>query len=92
MSWFVYVVRLRAGFGQAQRDAVLAELRAKGIGCSNYFAPIHLQAFYRRELGYTDGDFPVCERIAARTLALPFHNGLTESQVDEVCATLKSLL
>ena len=37
-------------------------------------------------------DFPKCEHVAARTLALPFHPKLTEHHVDEVCKKLKSLL
>ncbi len=54
--------------------------------------PALAQAFYRQAFGYKPGDFPNCERVAARTIALPFHTGLTESDVDEVCATLQSLL
>jgi perosamine synthetase len=92
MSWFVFVVKLADDYTEQNRAEVIEKLRAKGIGCSNYFAPIHLQNFYRRDFGYKEGDFPVCERVAARTIALPFHNGLTESEVDEVCSTLKSLL
>lgn len=92
MSWFVFVVKLADDYGEDDRAAIIEKLRARGIGCSNYFAPIHLQDFYRRDFGYRPGDFPVCERVAARTIALPFHNALTESQVDEVCETLRSLL
>ena len=91
-SWFVFVVKLADDYREPDRNRIIEALRARGIGSSNYFAPIHLQAFYRREFGYKEGSFPVCERVAARTLALPFHNGLTESEVDEVCRTLKSLL
>jgi perosamine synthetase len=87
MSWFVYVVRLRAGFGQAQRDAVLASLRAKGIGCSNYFAPIHLQPFYRA-MGWRPGDFPVTESVGERTIALPFFNALSRRQIEAVAEAL----
>lgn len=92
MSWFVMVVKLDDGYSEENRNHILEQLRAKGIGSSNYFAPIHLQGFYRREFGYKEGDFPVCERVAARTIALPFHNGLTESEVDEVYETLKGML
>jgi len=92
ISWFVFVVKLADRYTEEDRGRLISALRERGIGCSNYFAPIHLQSFYRREFGYKAGDFPVCERVAARTIALPFHGNITESQVDEVCATLKSLL
>ena len=92
VSRFVCVVRLADGYAQADRDDIIRKLHAKGIGCSTYFAPIHLQTFYRETFGYEPGDFPKCEHLAARTLALPFHGNLTETQVDEVCRELKALL
>jgi perosamine synthetase len=92
ISWFVMVVRLNDDYTREDRDRILAGLQDKGIGCSNYFTPIHLQPFYVKEFGHKPGDFPVCEALSDRTIALPFHGLLTEQQVDYVCATLKSLL
>jgi len=92
ISWFVMVVRLSNGYTRDDRDRILASLQDKGIGCSNYFTPIHLQPFYVEQFGHRPGDFPVCEALSDRTLALPFHGLLTEQQVDYVCETLKSLL
>jgi perosamine synthetase len=88
ISWFVYVVRLKDEFSQRDRNYVLKELRQKGIGCSDYFTPIHLQPFYRKMFGYKKGDFPVTEKVSQRTLALPFYNNLKEEQVDTVCENL----
>jgi perosamine synthetase len=92
ISWFVYVIRLGEEYTQADRDRILQGLRARGIGCSNYFSPIHLQPFYRELFGYKPGDFPVTESVAARTIALPFYNNLTEAQIDYVVSHLKALL
>ena len=72
ISWFVYVVRLQDEFTREDRDRILELLRKDGIGCNNYFAPIHLQEFYQAEFGYRRGDFPVTEYVADRTIALPF--------------------
>jgi perosamine synthetase len=92
MSWFVFVVRLAESYTQEDRDRILRGLRERGIGCSNYFAPIHLQPFYVERFGYRAGMFPKCEALAARTIALPFHHELTESDVDCVCRELGDLL
>ncbi|MCG3180649.1 MAG: GDP-perosamine synthase [Phycisphaerae bacterium] len=88
MSWFVYVMRLAEGTTAEGRDRVMAHLREQGIGCNNYFAPIHLQPFYRELLGTKEGDFPVTESLGARGIALPFFNKLTESQIDRVAGVL----
>lgn len=87
-SWFVYVIRLAESFSQAGRDAVLARLRAAGIGCNNYFVPIHTQPYIMEMLGTRPGDFPATERIAERTIALPFFAGLSAGQVRRVARTL----
>lgn len=77
---FVYVPRLGDPLTTERREALLSHLRANGIGCSNYFTPIHLQPHYRR-LGWKPGDMPVTEKISQRTIALPFFNNLTEEQI-----------
>lgn len=87
-SWFVYVIRLENGFSQGDRDRILKGLDEKGIECSSYFGPIHLQHFYREMFGHHEGDFPATEQVAARTIALPFYGDLTEKEIDYVCDNL----
>ncbi len=92
ISWFVYVVRLGDDFTRAQRDWIVGEMRGAGIGCGRYFAPIHLQPLYAGSFGFREGDFPVTEHHAARALALPFFNRITDAQLDEVCEKLDQLI
>jgi perosamine synthetase len=87
-SWFVYVLKLDDSCSRQDREAVLDELRRQGIGCSNYFSPIHLQPYIAERLGLQRGDFPVCERIADRTIALPLFGNLSEQKVEAVCKRL----
>jgi len=89
ISWFVFVVRLAEEFGRQDREAVLAGLRARGVACRNYFVPIHLQPFIQERLGTREGQFPVTEQVAMRSIALPFHNRLTEPEVARVVEALK---
>jgi perosamine synthetase len=89
MSWFVYVVRLQGEFTREQRDQILDSLRAEGIGCNNYFAPIHLQKYFREMFGFRRGQFPVTEHVADRTIALPFFNNLTHGQIEIVASALE---
>lgn len=91
-SWFVYVVRLADKFSQKDRDAILEGLREKGIGCSNYFTPIHLQPFYVKRFGYKSGDFPITEQVAKRSIALPFYNNLTDDEISYIAETLQELV
>jgi perosamine synthetase len=92
VSWFVFVVRLADEFSQADRDRILDSLSEQGIGCSNYFSPIHLQPFYRRQFGFARGDFPFAEHVSERTIALPFHARMEKDQVRYVCRALREAL
>ncbi len=92
MSWFVFVVRLNDLFEMGDRDQVMKDLRAAGIGCNNYFPPIHLQPYMAEKFGHQPGDFPITEYVAARTLALPFFGKMTGRQINHVCDTLEKIL
>jgi perosamine synthetase len=87
-SWFVYVVGLPA---EADRDATIARLAERGVASKAYLPCIHLFP-HLRELGYREGQFPVAEAAAARSLALPFYPAMGEAQVERVVEELASAL
>jgi len=87
-SWFVYVIRLSDRFTRDDRDAVIKHLHSCGIASSNYFVPIHTQPYITKKLGTAEGDFPLTEHLAARTIALPFFARITDEQVGRVKAAL----
>ena len=88
-SWFVFVVRLAE---TADRDAVMAALRAEGVECQAYFPPIHLQPPYVERFGFRPGAFPLTEEASRRMLALPFRTGMPEEDVAYVCERLATAL
>jgi perosamine synthetase len=83
-SWFVYVVRLA---DEVDRDAVIRELRERGIHSKSYLPSVHLFP-HIAELGYREGQFPVAEAASAHSLALPFFPALGEEQIERVCTEL----
>lgn len=92
MSWFVYVVRLAGWFSMEDRELIIDRLAELGVQTRRYFTPIHLQRFYVKEFGYAPGSFPVTERVARRTIALPFFTTMTEEQVNYVVESLDTVL
>ncbi len=80
--WHLYVVRV------AERDRVLAEMTAAGIGAAiHYPTPVHLSAAYA-DLGHTKGEFPVAEAASESILSLPMFPHLAEEQQMWVVAAL----
>jgi perosamine synthetase len=88
-SWFVYVIRLPA---EVERDAAIEALRARGVDSKPYLPAIHLMSFYRQRFGHREGEFPVCEDVARRSLALPFFPQLSEGQIAQVTEALREVL
>jgi perosamine synthetase len=88
-GWFVFVVQLPRG---VDRDATIGSLRERGIQSKPYLPAIHLMSYYRETFGHREGEFPVCEDVAARSLALPFFPEMTEGEVARVAGALGAVL
>ena len=76
--YHIYAVRVQ------ERDEVRRFLEAKGIGCGvHYPIPIHLQKAWRN-LGYSEGAFPIAEKLAKEFLSLPMFPELTQDEIEYV--------
>ena len=74
------------------RDEVIHALRLRGVQCKPYLPAIHLMSFYRERFGHREGEFPVCEDVAARSVALPFFTTIAEPEVERVATALEAAL
>jgi len=88
-GWFVFVVQLPRG---TDRDATIEALRERGVHSKPYLPAIHLMTYYRETFGHREGEFPVCEDVAARSVALPFFPELTDGQIERVAVALRGFL
>ena len=72
----------------ARRDELRAHLAERGIGSEVYYPiPLHLQKCFAY-LGCGPGSFPVSERLAGETLALPVHPELGVEDVERVVSAV----
>ena len=84
--WHLYVIRV------PDRDRVLKELHAAGIGAGiHYPVPVHRTAAFAG-LGYPEGSFPVTEQAAQEILSLPLFAEITTEQQERVALVLKAAL
>ena len=74
----------------SQRDQILERMKKKGIQCGTHYpVPIHLhRSMY--DLGYTLGEFPVAEMIAAKEISLPLHPHLSDSEIAYISESLNN--
>lgn len=84
--WHLFVVR------HAQRDALQRKLTEVGIGTMiHYPIPPHLQPAYSN-LNWSEGDFPVSERMANNILSLPMGPHLSGSSVERIVMEVANAL
>jgi perosamine synthetase len=86
-GWFVFVVQV-----PGDRDTVIEGLRSRGVQSKPYLPAIHLMSYYRETFGHREGEFPVCEDVAARSVALPFFPEMTEGEVAQVAEALTAVV
>ena len=92
MSWANFVVRLSTRFTAEDRDAIIGVLHRQDVGAANYYPACSLLPQVRQVMGTEPGEFPVAESAAARTIALPFFNTMTDEDVETVCDVLEVAL
>jgi len=88
-NWHMFQVVLPTDRLRGGRAAVMAGLRAAGIGTGVHYPAVHTFSLYRG-LGWRDGMLPHAERIGRAILTLPLYPSLADDDVDRVCTALAS--
>lgn len=91
-AWHLYVIRLALERLTIDRAACIEELRARKIGTSVHFIPVHLHPYYRERFGYRRGDFKQAESLYERIISLPLYPGMAEEDVYDVIRTVAQVI
>jgi dTDP-4-amino-4,6-dideoxygalactose transaminase len=83
-AWQLYVLRLNLEVLSIDRARFIEELKARKIGTSVHFIPIHLHPYYRDKYGYKPDDFPVAYGEYQRLVSLPLYPRMSDQDVDDV--------
>lgn len=88
-AWHLYPLRLPAG---ADRGAFVDALRAREIGASVHFIPLHLHPFYRDRYCFTPDSFPVSTAEYEREVSLPIYSGMSDAEVEVVIGAVTGVI
>ena len=98
-AWHIYALRLntkRSGATGAAPAAVrnqfINQLKARNIGASVHFIPIHLHPYYREKYSYKPEDFPAAYAEYLRLLSLPLYPAMTDADVDDVIQAVRDIV
>jgi dTDP-4-amino-4,6-dideoxygalactose transaminase len=90
-SWNMYCVLLPLDQLSITRKQFMEAMHAQQIGIGVSYEAMHLSSLFRGK-GHHQGEFPNAERIAAQTVTLPLHPGMTVADVERVCTTVSNIL
>lgn len=83
-AWHLYMLRVDNDRLRGGRDAFVEQLRARNIGASVHFIPLHIHPYYRDTYHYSPNDFPVAYREFLREVSLPIYSRMSDADVDDV--------
>ena len=90
--YYIYVIRLNLECLNIDRAQFIEELKARNIGTSVHFIPVHLHPFYREHFGYQQGSLPQAEAIFDRIISLPLCPRMTEADVQDVIQAVHQIV
>jgi len=88
-AWHLYPIRLRLDALSIDRAEFIEELRARNIGTSVHFIPVHIQPYYQQRYGFAPDDFPVTMTEFNRLISLPLYPRMTDTDVDDVVSAIR---
>jgi dTDP-4-amino-4,6-dideoxygalactose transaminase len=83
-AWHIYALRLRLEQLTISRERFIEELKARRIGASVHFIPIHLHPYYRQKYGFCPEDFPLAHQAYQQLVSLPLNPRMTDDDVADV--------
>jgi dTDP-4-amino-4,6-dideoxygalactose transaminase len=91
-AWHLYVLRLHLDHLTINRAQFIEELKARNIGTSVHFIPVHLHPYYHDKYGWQPDDFPVAFNEYKRLVSIPLNPRLTDADVEDVIAAVRDVV
>jgi len=90
-AWQLYILRLNLDRLKIERARFIEELKARNIGTSVHFIPIHVHPYYRDKYGYQPTDFPVAYGEYQRIVSLPLYPRMSDQDVADVIEAVQDV-
>jgi perosamine synthetase len=90
-AWHLFQIRLRLERLSADRNQVLAELKAEGVGCSVHWRPLHLHPYYQEAFGWREEHLPAASGTWQRLISLPIFAGMRDDEFRHVVRAVKAV-
>ena len=91
-AWHLYILRLNNERLVISRNEFIEELKARNIGTSVHFIPLHIHPYYQKTYGYCSTGFPVAFQEYQRVISLPIYSRMNDQDVRDVIKNVEELV
>ena len=91
-AYHLMVILLRTERLRADRERIMTDLRAEGIGTGIHFRSLSLHPYYRATYPSSPGSLAVAESVSERLLSLPLYPRMTPRDLDDVLDALRRVI
>lgn len=90
-SWMLFPIRLRTGFGSAEREKILNFLESSGVATrpvltGNFLAQPSVRQIFKH--WPNPGAFPIAQNVSETCFMVGAHHGFSEAQIGHMCDAL----
>jgi perosamine synthetase len=88
----LYPIRLSLEQIRISRGEFIEQMRARNIGASVHFIPLHLHPYYRSKYHYQPQDFPIASQAYEELISLPIYPAMSDNDACDVVSTVTDLV
>ena len=86
-SYHLYTIKVK---DVNNRKRLYDFLHLNGILVQIHYVPVHLHPYYRKNFGFSEGDYPVSESFYSKEISLPIYHNMDDEDLDYVINTVLS--
>jgi dTDP-4-amino-4,6-dideoxygalactose transaminase len=91
-GFHLFTIQIDVDSCGVSRDDFLESMNAHKIGTGVHYLSIPEHPYYQERFGWTPDVFPSAKRIGRTTVSLPLSAKLSDSDVDRVIASVKTII
>jgi dTDP-4-amino-4,6-dideoxygalactose transaminase len=90
-SWHLFPIRLQLDRLEIDRNEFIEQLKARGVGCSVHWRPLHLHPLYQNRLGWNARHLPAATELWNEIISLPIFSSMAAGECEYVIQAVKEI-
>lgn len=91
-SWHLYVIKINLDELRISRDKFVEELKARNIGTSVHYIPLHMQPYWKDAYNLKKDDFPAASFVYEQIISLPIFPDMKNEDIKAVISGVKDIV